>query len=165
MIHVTKCRALDQIFTYIRPDKTVVHYNATQLREWAFDNPQATERRVMLLTPELIHRIENTRGIEEWYLTKINYATCLEPILSVAMGDGSSLTIDGHHRAVWLFRRGIKEAGVLEVSQETAGKFEVDFTGFEVLAMAGVESTEKQTAFTHEKWSPEYDRLKRTLGK
>ena len=104
------CRISDEVFTHI-DDGTgeVRHFNASAMQRAA--PAFAKTGRVALLTvaidPEFISFVLRVRGIERPRVERLAEPYLSMPILGADMDDGSVLTVDGHHRLVALYERGV----------------------------------------------------------
>ena len=134
MMSPEHCKPFDELFVFEgsaeNPLKRPRVFNASALRKWALRHPHFTKTLRLALWKELIDSFEEERGIEPARLARMTLEYSSQPMLLVNWGDGSSLTVDGHHRAVWRFKRGIKWANAIEVAGIHLDQFELDMAQF-----------------------------------
>lgn len=96
------CHPFDEIFEH-RDEHTGERrfFNATKLAAYAVEHGLACK---VDFGAEFVRFIEKHRGVEEWKIQRLCEPYLSEPITAIEMEDGSTLTVDGHHRTVRHFR-------------------------------------------------------------
>lgn len=106
---IDDCGDHDEIFTHEDPDAGLIrHFNATRLADYAFTHKEI-ERVVIEIEPSHADFIRTNRGIEQWKLDRLKEPWLSKPAIFVDIGDGFTLTVDGHHRYVRRHELGLKE--------------------------------------------------------
>lgn len=108
---------LDEYFTYQDPDTRQIRcFNVTRMRRFALVAGKLIH---FPLYEAMVQSVAENRGIEEPKLKRLREPYLSQPILCIAYGDGTYLTVDGHHRMVRRWQEGFRaiSAYVLEVGQ------------------------------------------------
>lgn len=105
MISILECLPTDEIFSHEdEVDGTVRHFNATRMLKWALDNTDKVEHFDVELDPHFVGYVISSRGIEFWKVESLCEPYLSLPVIGVEMADGSTLTVDGHHRLVRYYK-------------------------------------------------------------
>jgi hypothetical protein len=107
MMQLTECRPLDEIFSWQDEDATEAYvFNASALQRAIDCKEVVGEELVIPLGKGWVDYVQNCRGVEQWKLDRLVDPWLSKPILGVLMPDGSTLSIDGHHRTVKTWQQG-----------------------------------------------------------
>jgi hypothetical protein len=111
---LNECGPLDEIFEH-EDEETKEHrfFNATSLNKLALyaclnNRTDIADWGNTNLDESFINFIVDHRGVEEERIQRLCKPYLDLPVTMIEMADGTSLTVDGHHRMVRLFRDGVK---------------------------------------------------------
>jgi hypothetical protein len=105
MIDILDCLPTDEIFSH--DDNGVIRYfNATRMFKWSVENPDKVEHFEVEIDRDFINYVITCRGVEPWKIERLCEPYLSLPVIGVVMEDGSTLTVDGHHRLVRHFYDG-----------------------------------------------------------
>lgn len=106
---ITDCSLWDEIFTHVDPDTGQVrHFNATAMYVYATVAGHI-EKLTLPLNDQIVEFVKRERGIEQPRVKRLKEPYLSRPIVAVHMADGSTLTVDGHHRIVRRWADGLTE--------------------------------------------------------
>jgi hypothetical protein len=95
------CHLADQIYTHIDPtDGTVRHFNASAMIDACKTGHCPFKRLIIPIEPLFVQLCLEQRGIEPHRLVRLTTEQLDDPILGARFPDGTTLTVDGHHRYV-----------------------------------------------------------------
>ena len=106
----------DEYYEYFNTDtqKRII-FNVSQLWDFAETHPDAIEAFTTPIEPWLAEHFEKNCGIEEQTVSAIDERRLNDPILAVLHSDGTTITVDGHHRYVQRFRKGKTDVKMVRV--------------------------------------------------
>lgn len=103
----------DAVFSYERADTKELFYFNTDLLERIRQQQPGWFRRITLdVIPEIYDLVLLGRGIEEAHLKTLSAERLEEPGLGIHFDDGAFVLVDGNHRLVERYRRGLKSIDV-----------------------------------------------------
>lgn len=106
------CQPLDEIFTHVGDDGKVMHINVTEMQRYinrAVDRPAGVIAVLVEVELGFAQFIRRRRGVEQWKLDRLHGMWLERPLIGVGLPDGTTLTVDGHHRYVRLAEMGRTE--------------------------------------------------------
>lgn len=107
-MRIADCGAFDEVFSHEDPQtKALRHFNATQLGLYAFR--KKLEVVELPLEESWVKFVQENRGIEWWKVTRLVEPHLSAPIVVIEFGDGTHLTVDGHHRIVRRWNDGFRD--------------------------------------------------------
>lgn len=145
-----------QVFTFITPDTgEVLHFNASAMLNDAMsalvqsiesraENPReaidalGVDAIKVQITPEDAELVRTRRGVNEQHVKRMVAAmqqSMGTPIIAVHMDDGSTLTIDGHHRFLALVAVGEATYWMLRYRQGAWRKYLLPIDAAQSLAL------------------------------
>lgn len=128
MLRMKDCHPLDEIFSHVDEEGVERHFNATKMREWALLHLNNVELLTVPIDPSYISFIVHARGVEDGKINRMREPYLSQPVLGVHFPDGSTLTVDGHHRLVKRFMLGMPLYDIIRFPLGTWERFLVHMT-------------------------------------
>lgn len=127
-MQLEECLLTDEIFTHIADNGIVRNFNASAMfRKW--QKTPCVRLIECEMDPEFVAFIRERRGVEQGKLDRLREPFLSIPVVGVEFPDGSTLTVDGHHRLVRLHERGDKTYRMIHFPLGTWGDFIVEVQG------------------------------------
>lgn len=128
-MQIHDCRPLDEIFSHEDLDGVTRHFNTSAMVRGVMHSKVTPLYRSIDLSESLVAYIEKNHGVEQSHLSNVEH-TIDNPVVLVEFEDGTSLVVDGNHRIVKRWRKGLKSATAMVFKPDQWAEFLV--TGFEV---------------------------------
>lgn len=125
-IHYTRMGKYEHVFTHVDPDtKEWTNFAVSRLRQYLLARGQSLLR-TSQLKRDLALRFIVERGIEMHRVFHLSEEQVREPIILLMMDDGTSLTVDGHHRYIRRFAENRETFDFYHVPKTIWRRFVVD---------------------------------------
>lgn len=126
---VLECGLTDQIFSFFGEDGCEYHWNASKIIE-ALNNDKLTPlaRLYLDITDEIYEHVSKKNGIEEHHLVTIDEARLEVPVILVEFPGNppTHVLIDGNHRLVARYRRGLRNIKTAVFSKAQLVPFQIE---------------------------------------
>lgn len=100
-----------EMFTWIDPgDGRLFTFNVWSMAKYAATRPPSVERIQFTIDPAHVAMILAHRSVDVSYARRLTLAELRVPLIGVEMPDGTTLTVDGHHRYWRWFDLGMPDA-------------------------------------------------------
>lgn len=127
-MQLEECLLTDEVFTHIADNEIVRNFNASAMfRAW--ENVPRVRLIECVMDHDFVAFIKERRGVEQAKIDRLKEPYLSIPVIGVEFPDGSTLTVDGHHRLVRLAERGDKTYRMIHFPLGTWGNFIVEVQG------------------------------------
>lgn len=132
-MNVFECGLTDQIFSFFGDDGCEYHWNASKIIE-ALNNDKLTPlaRLSIDITDDIYEHVSKKNGIEAHHLVTIDEERLKVPVLFVEFPgkpDPTHVLIDGNHRLVAAYHRGLRKLPAVAFALEDLKPYEVQGIG------------------------------------
>jgi hypothetical protein len=130
-VKVLDCGPTDEIFTHVDEDGTTRHFNTSAMMRAVIERKVKPDLATCPLTEGLIRHIEQNHGVEEPNIEQLPDRVLEIPVLLVRFNDTTDLLVDGNHRVVKRWRKGLKDVRALLFTEAQAQPYMVTDVGSE----------------------------------
>lgn len=128
---VLDCGPTDELFTHIDKHGVTRHWNTSAMVRAVFERKVQPHLAECDLTQGLIDHILQHHGVEERSLATLPEKVLEIPVVLAQFADGTSLLVDGNHRVVRRWRKGLKKVHAMVFSEDQWTPFLVTDVGAE----------------------------------
>ena len=126
---VLECGLTDQIFSFFGEDGSEYHWNASKIIEAMNNDRLEPMLRVETdITDDIYEHVSKKNGIEEHHLVTIDEARLEVPVILVEFPGNppTHVLIDGNHRLVARYRRGLRKISTAVFSKAQLVPFQIE---------------------------------------